>query len=126
MRVLVCGGRTFSDRHRLYEALNALDPRPTLIIEGGQRTKEAGQIVGGADFFAKEWADRRGIPVLTVDAEWQRYGKSAGPLRNAKMISFGRPDLVLATDGGAGTNDMVRQACNANIKVIKVNATESS
>ncbi len=47
-----------------------------------------------------------------------KYGKSAGSIRNQQMIDEGKPDLVVAFPGGFGTKDMVRRAKKHNIEVI--------
>ena len=103
MRLLVCGGRDFTDQAFADAALDrAHKRRPiTLIIHGAAR---------GADACADTWAKARGIPVMRFPADWARYGKGAGPIRNAEMLFSGRPDGVCAFPGGRGTADMVRQA----------------
>lgn len=110
MKVLVCGGRNFNDRELLYQTMNDLSGI-SLVIEGGAK---------GADTLAGEWAHKKQIPYLVVPAEWNKYGKSAGYLRNAKMLTY-KPDLVIAFPGGAGTAMMVRIAKKAEIRVVEVN-----
>jgi hypothetical protein len=104
-RVLVCGGRDYGalpgEKEFLFEYLDGLLPRPTVIIEG-----EA----PGADSLAREWAELRGIPVEKYPADWKKHGRAAGPLRNTLMLRNGRPHLVVAFPGGAGTADLLRQA----------------
>lgn len=71
----------------------------------------------GADRMARKfgaWAD---IPVETFPADWS-LGKKAGPIRNRKMIEKGKPDLVVAFEGGRGTANMVEQARAAGIRVL--------
>ena len=51
-------------------------------------------------------------------ADWKKYGKSAGPLRNQRMIDEGKPDLVVAFPGGVGTADMISRAKAYNISVL--------
>lgn len=116
MRVLVCGGRDFVDRKFLEEVLDDLNTRRgpfEVVIHGGAR---------GADTLAGLWAKRRGVPIELYPADWGRHGRSAGPVRNAEMLTRGRPDLIIAFPGGAGTADMVRQgyaaAREANIEII--------
>lgn len=89
MRVLVCGSRTFSDRGFLYRELNAFDKDIpiTLLIVGGAR---------GADTFARDWAEIRGIPFQEFKADWKTYGKGAGPIRNKQMLKEGKPERVIA------------------------------
>jgi hypothetical protein len=62
MRVLVCGGRDFSDKVMLASALDAIHAdRPfSLVIHGA---------APGADTLAGEWADSRGIPVAPFPAD---------------------------------------------------------
>lgn len=131
MKVLVCGGRTFgvpvvrdpSDEARANK--QAADERAlmkhvldkvhaecniTLIIQGEAK---------GADSYAKEWALSRGIHVLCFPAQWARDGRKAGPLRNQEMLDRGKPELVVAFPGSAGTRDMVKRAGDAGITVLK-------
>ncbi len=56
------------------------------------------------------------------EADWHEHGRAAGPIRNARMIAEGRPDLVIAFPGGRGTADMVSRARKAGIEVREVSA----
>src|ERR1700679_1966392 len=110
MRLLVCGGRDYSDLARVeaeLDAIHAVTPI-TLLIHGA---------AFGADTLAWQWAKCHSVPVMAVPADWFNHGKSAGPKRNAKMLAEGRPNLVLAFPGGRGTEDMVSKAERAGAKV---------
>ena len=111
MRVLVCGGRDFTDWGMLCCALDSLLRRPTVVIHGAAR---------GADTLAGCWGELRRVPVWAFQADWEKHGHAAGPFRNAQMIAEGLPDLVVAFPGGRGTADMVRQARGAGVRVIEV------
>lgn len=71
-------------------------------------------------------AERIGLKVINdgkgFPADWKRYGKAAGPIRNQQMIDEGKPDLVLAfhenINESRGTKDMVARARGIGIKVI--------
>lgn len=117
MRLLVCGGRSFSDKARLFHVLDQLngDGAPIrVVIEGESR---------GADQLAALWASSRQIPIdpypISAD-EWQQYGLGAGPIRNRRMLIEGKPDLVVAFPGRNGTKDMVKQARKAGVRVLEV------
>lgn len=110
-RVLVCGGRSYTDRRSLHVILDGLKPRPTMIIHGG---------APGADNLAWWWAELSGISHWAFHADWKTHGKSAGPIRNQQMLDDGKPDLVVAFPGGNGTADMVRRAKAAGVRVIEV------
>jgi hypothetical protein len=109
-RVLVCGGRHYDGRNTLLKFLDELHAESPigLIIQGGAT---------GADSLAYYWAMSRRIPVVTMDANWIYQGKPAGHIRNANMLEWLTPDLVVAFPGGPGTEGMVKLAQKANIPV---------
>lgn len=120
-KLLVCGGRDFSDQILLFKTLDSL-PRPILVIEGGQRKFDPilKRTIGGADFWAMCWAQARGIEYVTENAEWRRLGRAAGAARNALMLKKYKPNLVVAFPGGRGTANMVRLATEAGVRVMMV------
>lgn len=61
-------------------------------------------------------ARQLGLAVEVHPADWGRYGKAAGPIRNQEMLESGI-DLVIALPGGRGTADMVRRAEGAGVPV---------
>jgi hypothetical protein len=113
MRVLVCGGRNYTDTARVFAVLDKLHTEAGIdhLIEGGAR---------GADACGKEWAFRRNVPFQTFEADWENQGSFAGPARNRRMIDEGAPDVVIAFPGGRGTADMIRKAQRAGVKVVEI------
>lgn len=109
MKVLVTGSRNWLDKEVVETAIARV--KPDIIIEGGAR---------GTDTIAKQYAYKTAIKVIEVKAEWNKYGKNAGGIRNSIMVSM-KPDLVLAVSTDLskdkGTNDMVRKAIKKGIKV---------
>jgi hypothetical protein len=118
MRVLVCGGRNYTDINRVYEVLDALSKETeiTAIIHGAAR---------GVDSIAGAWARQKwsnsdlhnNISEIRYPAEWALYGPQAGVIRNKQMLIEGMPDLVVAFPGGPGTANMVHQARRNNVEV---------
>ena len=108
MRVLVCGGREYDDKARVFAVLDEINP--TFVIHGNAR---------GADSLAHEWAISRHRHGVACPANWARDGRRAGPLRNQRMLGHG-PDLIIAFPGGRGTADMVARAQKAGIPVREV------
>lgn len=108
MKVIVCGSRDWTDYKAVCDELDLLKG-VTFVIEGGAT---------GADALARKWAFAAGVPVAEVPANWDRYGKGAGSIRNSWMLKLS-PDLVVAfhKDGSRGTADMIRQAEAAGIPV---------
>ncbi len=110
MRVLVCGSRTWKDRAAIRKAL-AKYPDDTELIHG------AG---AGADFLADEVARERGWKVCAYPVDWEKHGRSAGPIRNRAMLTEGQPDIVLAfreVGKSPGTDNMVDTARRAGVEV---------
>lgn len=107
MRILFCGGRLFSNQKAISDAFDEF--QPTLVITGG---------ANGADSIADNVAKWRGIPRIIFPANWKGDGKAAGPIRNARMLKDGMPELVVAFEGGVGTTDMVAKAKAAGISVM--------
>jgi len=109
--VLVCGSREWSDYGLIKRMLSFVDA--AVVIEGGCR---------GADALARRAAEELGLPIVEFPAEWGRYGRAAGPMRNERMLREGKPDLVLAFCDSAGesrgTRDMIRRSTAAGIPVI--------
>lgn len=92
VKVIVTGGRDYSDYERLSAELSKFEP--DLIIQGGAT---------GADALALRFANERGVKFETYPAQWGKYGKSAGPLRNEEMLKAHPDAVVLAFPGGRGT-----------------------
>lgn len=111
MRVLVCGGRNYCEASVLWGELDTLHRQAAhdsmIVIQGGAR---------GADQMAREWCAAREVPYDNFPANWETFGRAAGPLRNNAMLRAS-PDLVLAFPGGRGTADMVSKAKAAGVPV---------
>jgi hypothetical protein len=120
MRVLICGGRYFQNVVRLWRVLDAFHAKHTIagVIEGGSDAV-AGEYYG-ADYWARMWAKAHGIPSMTEFADWDQFGRWAGPKRNKEMIDKYDPEAVIAFPGGAGTANMIKQARAAGIDVHEV------
>ena len=110
MKLLVCGGREFTDRDFVFATLDRVDARRQvfLLIHGAAR---------GADTLAEEWAKARGVSYAPNPARWAELGRRAGPIRNQEMLDLWAPDGVVAFPGGAGTADMVARARAAGVTV---------
>jgi hypothetical protein len=119
-RVLVCGGRDYQDERAVHEALTRLHQDRTIsfVIHGACVDREGN--LTGADRWAETWAIKNEVPYCGMPARWTAEGHAAGPIRNRRMLEKGRPDVVLATLGGTGTEHMKSEARKAGVKVVEV------
>lgn len=107
--VLVTGGRDFNNRGRVWKDLSrVMAKHPDMAIWSGQAR--------GADQLAYDFACFFGLDFRGFAARWDRDGKSAGAIRNNRMIAE-KPDLVVAFKGGKGTAHCVNAALKAGIPV---------
>jgi hypothetical protein len=108
--VLVCGSRFYADYDKVVDYLKSIEV--SQLLAGGCR---------GADTLAVRAARALGYPFLEFPADWQKFGKAAGPIRNQRMLDEGKPDLVVAfhenLSQSKGTSDMIRRAIKKGLPV---------
>lgn len=114
MRVLCCGDRNWTSYEIIRRELEKLDDF-TVVIEGCAK---------GADSISGWIARQLSYKVLEFPADWKKYGRAAGPIRNKQMLDEGKPDLVLAfhtdIENSKGTKNMIEQSTKRGIKVILI------
>lgn len=82
-RVLIFGSRDYPHPDEVAEYVMGL-PEGTTVVSG---------VAAGVDSWAAHVADALGLKVETYPANWDRHGRSAGPIRNAEMVAT-RPDFA--------------------------------
>ena len=104
MRVLICGDRNWTDEDTIEQYIKTLPPR-SVVIHG---------MCKGADLIARRMALKHGHSEMPFRALWGVHGRSAGPIRNRRMLNEGEPGLVVAfhdnLSRSKGTADMLKQA----------------
>lgn len=114
-RVLVTGGRNWNNTDTIWCALDReleelTDEEELVVIHGGCPT--------GADELADQWAEDSGVAVNVFPADWDTYGKAAGPIRNQQMVDGADVCLAFPMGESRGTRDCMRRAKAAGIPVI--------
>jgi hypothetical protein len=100
MKLIIAGTRTFNDIILIEKSLEHLVGEITEVVSGNAR---------GADKLGEAWAKEHGIPVKIFEANWQKFGKTAGFIRNEHMAKYG-DSLVVFWDGESkGTYNMIYQ-----------------
>lgn len=114
-KVLVCGGRTYSDTNTVRWFLGEFKKRHehngVILIHGN---------APGADSLADMVGRELGFWVWPCPAMWNKHGKSAGPIRNVEMAESSMPHEIIAFPGGSGTEHMIKTAERFNIPVTRV------
>lgn len=131
IRVLVTGGRDYTDRDTVARVLAHLqdfyifgvEPEEIVLVHGDcKRYKADGSIDldRSADQLAAQEASDLGWQTEPHEAKWDLYGpKAAGPIRNKEMVALGANYLV-AFPGNEGTKNCKRLAKAAGIPVIDI------
>lgn len=133
MRVLVTGSRDWADYKRLYSVLHTeiverywekghdeqgrfidwVIPEDFVLVHGACPT--------GADLMADDWILSWDRVAETHPADWKKYGKRAGYVRNAEMVEAGA-DLCLAfilnkSRGATMTADLAEEAGIRTVRI---------
>lgn len=77
--LLVVGSRSITDYEFIKNTLGEYCDSDTVIVSGGAK---------GVDSFAERYADENNLQKVIMKADWDRYGKRAGYIRNAEMHKF--------------------------------------
>lgn len=112
MKVIVAGGRNFSNYELLCRKLDVILSRQEniQIVCGEAR---------GADALGRRYAEERGYTILSYPANWEKYGKSAGFRRNEEMAQVADA-LVAFWDGQSkGTQHIIQLMEDKPTRVVR-------
>jgi len=101
MKLIVAGSREFSNIELMKSHIKRLEP--TEIVSGCAR---------GADKLGETIAAELNIPVKRFPADWAKYGRAAGPIRNGCMANYGDALLAFPIGQSRGTRNMIKQMQN--------------
>jgi hypothetical protein len=95
--ILVTGSRDWGDYASVLEALAAYEGQPDIVVRHGA----CSNIVDGEELSLDMLADRAakelGFEVDPMPADWNKYRKAAGPIRNMEMVKkTPKPNICLA------------------------------
>lgn len=119
--VTVAGPRDYTNKKFVDEMLEeilsdilAKEVLPIHIVEGGAY---------GVDALAKLYALQNKLPYTEVKADWDKYGRSAGPRRNQKMAEMSDYCIVFFK-GSRGSASMIAEALKQNVPVYVISISE--
>lgn len=71
----------------------------------------------GVDLYGEKWARKNDIPIKRFPADWAKYGKRAGLIRNVEMANYA-DGLIAIWDGQSrGTKHMIDVAKDKGLVV---------
>jgi len=108
MRVGIVGYRNFNDYEKFKTFLLQIDLKITTIISGG---------CSGTDTLAEKYANESNIPIIIHYPEWNKYGKSAGPIRNKKIVDDSEFIIAFVSSNSKGTFDTIKKAKEKSIPI---------
>lgn len=119
IKAIIAGNRDFNSDAIFDSTMSWLLPEHDYvdleIISGG---------CTGADAMAEAYAKKRNIPLKVFPADWKKYGKYAGPIRNEEMAVYASSDeddwgiLIAFWDGKSrGTKNMIDMAFKYGLDV---------
>lgn len=97
-RVIIAGSREFDDYDLLcskcdyYLSRKLQDPTCTVVIVSGHAR--------GADSLGERYAQERGLKCELFPANWEKYGKRAGYLRNESMAEISNCAIIFMSAYG--------------------------
>ncbi len=112
LRVIVAGSRDFNNYELLCDRLDFYlkrYPRERIEIVSGRAR--------GADRLGEEYAKSRGLRLKEFPANWDKFGKKAGYLRNREMAEYGTHAVIFWDGDSRGTRHMIELAREKELEV---------
>lgn len=108
MKTIIAGSRTANRYEDLLHAISQCGWNITKVISGGAI---------GADTMGELWADEHKIPLQVFEPDWNKYGKSAGIVRNCEMAKNADALIAIWDGKSKGTKHMISEAEKLGLKV---------
>ena len=111
-KILVCGGSHFESYGLLKVVLSKLIEKFHINISTSEIVSGHCQ---GADMLGEKYAEEYGISVKAFPADWGKYKRKAGPIRNKQMIDYisgfeNKLVVAFTTADTVGTRNTVKLA----------------
>ena len=107
MRTIIAGSRNVNAYEAVKEAIKESGFEITMIISGGAK---------GVDRLGERFAIENSIPFQRFLPDWSKYGKAAGPVRNAEMAKNADALIAIWNGSSKGTKNMIKTASKYGLK----------
>ena len=89
MRIIVAGGRDFDDEEKFF---NVMESELKEIRKHHDVIEIVSGHCSGADALGEKFAQKENLLLKTFPAQWNKFGRAAGPMRNAEMCRYAKQD----------------------------------
>jgi glycerophosphoryl diester phosphodiesterase len=113
MKVIIAGSRNFTNYQKLEKECDQFfqEQKNIEIVSGGHYK--------GADKLGEQYVKEKELKLKRFPAEWNIYGKAAGPKRNKEMAIYADALIVFWDGKSRGTKNMIQHA-KQNGLIVKV------
>ena len=113
-RVIIAGSRSVPERDKILanqikEILSQIGDNTDIEIVSGRAR--------GADMLGESVAVHNNYIIKRFPADWNKYGKSAGYIRNKQMAEYSTHLIAIWDGASRGTKSMIDLAKKENLKV---------
>lgn len=98
MKVIIAGSRSIVSLGVVNKAVKDSGFNITEIVSGHAK---------GTDKLGEQYGLLNQIPVKVFPADWDKYGKAAGPMRNRKMADYADAAIIVWDGVSKGTKHMI-------------------
>lgn len=108
MKTIIAGSRGITEFKTVEQAIKNSRFKITEVVSG---------TAIGVDQLGELWASENDIKIKRFPANWEKYGRSAGFIRNAEMANYADA-LIAVWDGRSkGTKNMINNAKLKNLEL---------
>ena len=100
MKIVIAGSRSITD----YDVI-----KKTLKNGIGTITEVVSGAANGADRLGERWAEENNVPLKKFPADWNKYKKAAGPIRNKQMAEYADAAVIFWDGKSRGSVNMAEQ-----------------
>lgn len=108
MKVIIAGGRDYHNYDTLIDAIEEAQFDIKEVVSGGAK---------GVDALGERYAMEKNKTLHIYEADWERHGRAAGPLRNKKMAENADALIAIWDGKSKGTKNMIETAEKHNLLV---------
>ena len=105
-KIVICGCRDYNDYNafKLYvdACISEITNEDSLTIISGH--------CSGVDMMGEQYAKEHGLGLEIFAADWKKYGRAAGPIRNKKMVDAADYIIAFWDQTSRGTKSTITYA----------------